>query len=231
MQIVAEYILYFFVYAFAGWLVEGAYWLVMEKRFRNSGIVGGPLCPIYGFGGVAITVFLGQLKPYPVLIFLLGVLLASLIEYIGHWFLQKTFKLTLWDYSNKFANLNGRICLENSLAFGVLAIMVIYLTQPALSRIIGALPVWLVWTLATLLTLYFFSELIPTLISAKKAAKALRRYGESLNDFKDQVEDRLDTLLGDQAKNFKIRFKRFVLRFHRYNLRRLSRISVKPSKK
>jgi uncharacterized membrane protein len=125
-------LLSFFAYAVLGWLHELVYGVVIERRLRNPGFLYAPMLPIYGIGALAISALLVPVGKDPVAVFLGGVLITSTVEYLGHVLLERA-GVQLWDYSSRRFNLNGRICLGNSLGFGVLALLVIYVIDPALS--------------------------------------------------------------------------------------------------
>ena len=104
----------------------------------------GPWLIIYGFGGVFLLVLLqklikkrlsiGKLNIMPVVVALLILVIVSLVEYAGHWVLDTFFDFRPWDYSEKPFNLNGRICLEDSLRFLVLGMLELYLFMPWIER-------------------------------------------------------------------------------------------------
>lgn len=138
--------LYFFMYSFCGWLMETVLCSFQEKRFVNRGFLNGPFCPIYGCGIVLILIFLLPVRDgidklwvaVPV-IFAAGAFLASVVEYFTSWLMEKLFHARWWDYSTHKFNLNGRICLDTSLAWGVLSILLVYLIQPGLAALVGML--------------------------------------------------------------------------------------------
>ena len=53
--------------------------------------------------------------------------------------MEKLFKQKWWDYSNYKFNLNGRICLLNSLLFGMLAVVAIYVVHPLVLKFLNLL--------------------------------------------------------------------------------------------
>ena len=121
-------LLYFFIYSFCGWLMEMILCSVQERRFINRGFLNGPLCPIYGCGVTLIMIFLLPVRDglpnlaiaLPV-VFIAGAGLASAVEFITSWLMEKLFHARWWDYSHYKYNLGGRICLSISLAWGGLA--------------------------------------------------------------------------------------------------------------
>ena len=104
--------------------------LVKDKKLINRGFLIGPYCPIYGFGGVLMTLSLQNFKNNPIILFILGVIICSILEYITSLAMEKIFHARWWDYSQRKFNINGRICLTNMIAFGVLGCIVIYIVNP-----------------------------------------------------------------------------------------------------
>lgn len=134
---VVDMVLYFFIYSVCGWLMETVLCSIQERHFVNRGFLIGPLCPIYGVGVLCIlTVLLpvrhglsSQWLAVPIL-FIVGALLASAVEYAASWLMEKLFHARWWDYSQYTYNLNGRICLPISLAWGALSTFFVYVVQP-----------------------------------------------------------------------------------------------------
>ena len=112
-------ILMFFIFSFIGWVWEVIYIGFTEGVIANRGMFHGPWLPIYGVGGVLILLLLGRFKQHPFIVFLLAILLCGSMEYLTALAIEFIFRCRWWDYSTKFMNLNGRICLEGLLLFGV----------------------------------------------------------------------------------------------------------------
>lgn len=122
---------FFLVYAFLGVLVEMIFCLSQEGVLESRlGLLYVPLSPIYGLGGVALTLFLYPYIQQPILMFLLGILVGTVLEYVASFVMEKLFGTVFWDYSDKPFNLHGRVCLEYSIYWGFLALLVLYLIGP-----------------------------------------------------------------------------------------------------
>ena len=130
----------FLLYSFIGWSEEVILGLFQHKKFINRGFLIGPICPVYGFGGVFMTLTLTQFKPWPVAIFIMAVFSCSVLEYFTSYFMEKLFNNRWWDYSDMKFNINGRICLECASGFGIGALLMIYLINPAIIPIIESIP-------------------------------------------------------------------------------------------
>ena len=132
LELVSKYFILFIIYSFAGWIMETLWVSWCNKRLVDRGFLIGPYCPIYGLGALLIVLLLSKLSFSPILVFLMTVLVCGALEYFASWIMEKIFKARWWDYSNVKFNLNGRICLKNLIAFGIMGIAVIYVINPNL---------------------------------------------------------------------------------------------------
>lgn len=137
LEVLCNYFLLFILYSFIGWLMEEILTFIDTKKFVNRGFLIGPICPIYGYGCLLIIILLRRYINDPIALFVMAVVLCSLLEYFTSYFMEKFFKARWWDYSQKKFNINGRICLDNMIAFGALGVIVIYVVNPFLMNIIS----------------------------------------------------------------------------------------------
>lgn len=140
MYTISMLFLFLAVYAFLGWVAEVLYVLVRERSLQNRGFLTGPTVPIYGFGAIALILLVFPYVSNPFLVFIASVAITSTLEFVTHLVLDKVFHIKLWDYSPRRFNLQGRICLENSLLFGLLGVLLIYVIHPPLVRVLVAIP-------------------------------------------------------------------------------------------
>lgn len=135
MEIICQYFLYFMIYAFFGYICEVTYVAICTKKITNRGYLYGPVVPIYGYGAIGIILALSwayELNQWYsiILVFVLGFLLTTLLEYFVSWIMELIFHMRWWDYSDKFLNIRGRVCLRNSSMFAILVLVVLYLLHP-----------------------------------------------------------------------------------------------------
>ena len=131
--------LLFFTYAVAGWCMEVTCKLFQFHRFINRGFLIGPYCPIYGVGAVAISLLLDRYVSDPPVLFCMSMIICSILEYFTSWAMEKLFHARWWDYSQRRFNLNGRICLNTMVPFGLLGMLMMYAVNPALLGLIQRL--------------------------------------------------------------------------------------------
>ena len=127
---IIEYITYFFIYSFLGWLIETIYALFVHGYFVKRGFLFGPICPIYGFGAVLLLLKKKKLYKKPFLKFLIAAIAFTLFEYIVSFLLEMLFGLRWWDYSNDFLNIQGRVSLLYSILWGVIGLILLEKLHP-----------------------------------------------------------------------------------------------------
>ena len=131
-------IIMFFIFCFVGWVWEVSLAFISEGMFVNRGTLHGPWLPIYGTGGVIILVLLKKLREKPALEFVAAMVLCGCLEYFSSWYLEMTHDgQRWWDYTGYFLNINGRICAEGLLTFGLGGLAIVYLLAPALDNLLS----------------------------------------------------------------------------------------------
>lgn len=125
----------FFFMCFVGWIWEVSLSMISYGRFVNRGVLHGPWIPIYGFGCVLILLLLKRFRMRPKAEFSMAVLLCGCIEYFTGFFLELTHNgQKWWDYTGYFLNLDGRICAEGLLVFGVGGMAFVYVIAPLIDN-------------------------------------------------------------------------------------------------
>lgn len=123
---------WFIIYSYIGWVYETIYCSIDLGRYVDRGFLFGPLCPIYGSCIVfMILLFEGRCKSH-VSLFLSCAAFASALEYVVSFSMEQIFGRRWWDYSSRFMNVNGRICLGAAIVFGICGTLVIKHLHPRL---------------------------------------------------------------------------------------------------
>ena len=164
MRSFSIYVLLFFLYSFLGWCLEVICKLITEKRFINRGILIGPICPIYGYGVLIMTLFFRKYLNDPITLFILIIVSCSILEYFTSYFLEKVYHTRWWDYSTKKFNINGRICLETMIPFGILGLLIMNYMNPIVFNLLNILPNYLIYILGTI---FLITYIIDNIISCK----------------------------------------------------------------
>lgn len=113
---------------------------IEAKKFINRGFLIGPYCPIYGYGALAIIILLQKYLPHPVGLFCMAMIICTILEYITSYLMEKLFNARWWDYSSKKFNINGRVCLDTMIPFGILGTLIMYFVNPFFLKILKLIP-------------------------------------------------------------------------------------------
>lgn len=135
----ATWFFLFIIYSIIGWCIEVLRNLILLHKFTNRGFLIGPICPIYGCGGVLMSLILYDITS-PLVIFIVATAVSAIVEYIASYIMEKLFHVRWWDYSNYKFNLNGRVCLFNLVCFGVIGVIVLCLLNPLLFKWLNSIP-------------------------------------------------------------------------------------------
>jgi uncharacterized membrane protein len=140
VESLVDVILYFMIYAILGWILETAFVSMKEKKFINRGFLIGPMCPVYIFGALFVIRILQPVSHHIFIVFICGIMITSAVEYITGYLLEHLFHMKWWDYSDRRFNLNGRVCLGNSIAFGFLSVALILVIHPFFVSLLQQVP-------------------------------------------------------------------------------------------
>lgn len=154
-------IVIFFSMSMFGWLWEVGMHLVSYGEFVNRGALHGPWLPIYGTGAVLILTVLNRFRKNPALEFGAAIVLCGFLEYMTSLVMEiVTGGTKWWDYSGYFLNLNGRICAEGLLVFGIGGLAIVYIIAPVIDDLTGRLNERKVMTVCTVLLVLFLADAV-----------------------------------------------------------------------
>ncbi len=126
----------FIIYSFLGWIFECIVMSITEKKPVNRGFVRGPLCPIYGAGALGVYFLFRPFSDNLLLVFVIGSVIATLLEVAVALMQTKLFGYFWWNYNNKKFNYKGVICLESSICWGLMSMLTFIIFQPTVERIV-----------------------------------------------------------------------------------------------
>ena len=195
--------LIFFICSFIGYFME-VFWVFLgTHKWVNRGFLCGPIIPIYGWGAVLILFCLLRYYDDPVVVFVFGIIITSALEYFASFLLEKIFHNKWWDYSSIRFNLNGRICLRNSIAFGVLALVVIYFVTPLLG-LLFSLASFKFWSILALILFIFVAlDTVYSIIIAYNLRNRIIIVEELKNEKLAKIPVLFDKKLKELTANFK----------------------------
>lgn len=200
---------YFLIYSFGGWVVEVIFHAVALGKVVNRGFLNGPVCPVYGFGVLSVFAMINTLQSsgYQMsegMIFLFGVILATVVELIAGWLLDVCFHARWWDYSDKPFNFHGYICLEFSLIWGLAIVLVVkvfqkYVENNTSMQTDSALG----WIILAILYGVYLADLIVTVAVIRGLNKKLTRLNTIQSDMRivsDKLSDTVANTTIDTAQ-------------------------------
>lgn len=206
MEIVCKYFLLFLFYSFLGWVLEMVVCSIADKKVVNRGFLIGPYCPIYGSGCLLIISLLHKYQDDPFTLFIMAIIVCSLLEYFTSYIMEKLFKARWWDYSDRRFNINGRICLDNLVLFGVLGLLIFYVANPFFSSLVDRFNDTVLIVVSIVLFILFVIDGIISLkvISGfKNVAKSIHR------DSTDEITSKVRELLLEKNWLYKRLIKAF----------------------
>ena len=183
-------LVYFVIYSFLGWVLESIVRTICERKIINTGFLIGPFCPIYGFGAIIMILFLDKFKNNMLLLFFISIIALTLWEYIVGVLLEKLFHTKYWDYSDYKFNYKGRICLTNSIAWGILGVLFINYIHPFIIQILNYIDFIYVAISASIIALILLIDAIISVIKVKKIKSTLEKI-EAINE---QIKQKLSEL-------------------------------------
>ena len=163
VQHLPQIVIIFALISFGGWVYETIYCSVVEGEFTKRGFLFGPTCPIYGIGALAVWLVLGQISN-PIIVFIIGAVLATVIEYSTGLFLERRFKKKWWDYSMFKFNLHGRICPQASAVFGAFSVTSVFVLVPTMLNILMIFSKHTVSVVAFIVVTLYFLDTVASLL-------------------------------------------------------------------
>ena len=213
-------ILYIIIYSFLGWCLESIYKTIILKKPVNSGFLYGPFCPMYGIGAV-IMIQLGKLSNNVVGIFLIAFIVFSVWEYIVAVILEKLFKTKYWDYSSLKFNIQGRVCLKNSIYWGILGVLLIFIIQPTFIKWTSLIPLNIVIYIEIVLCLAIITDTIITIFKIMFIDKKIKQVFEIGNTIKEKLVELKSLSVDENKENIQkliteLKLKQDILRIKLY---------------
>ena len=178
-----EWLLFFYIYSFFGWIFETTYVSVCEKRPVNRGFLRGPFLPIYGGGAVMMLFISEPFRNNLILTYFAGVVGATMLELATGIVMESIFKIKYWDYSRKKYNYKGYICLSSSVVWGFFTIAMNEIIHPLILKGLAALPALPVMVVASVVTVLLVFDIS---VSVKEALD-LRRLLESMEEVQREI--------------------------------------------
>ncbi len=185
---IETFFLIFIIYSVLGWLMESTLKTIEKRHLVNRGFLIGPYCPIYGYGALIMTIVLRSIENQ-FLLFLLATILCSVLEYITSYGMEKLFGARWWSYNHKFANINGRVCLTNSLFFGFGGVLILKVLNPFFLQFLNFYPsTWITIITYLLIILFLLDNIVSFFVMNKVHSLAVTLGGDNTEEVSSQVE-------------------------------------------
>ena len=209
------YMILFFTYAVLGWIMEVTVGITERKKFVNRGFLIGPYCPIYGAGGTAITFFLQKYVNDPIVLFCVAIVICGVLEYLTSYIMEKVFKARWWDYSKKKFNINGRVCLETIIPFGLLGCLIIYVINPFVLSMLNRIPTDILNLIAKIIAVIFIVDFIISYFIIARLRKTVKQVNkDQICDNTEEITQKVREILSNRS----ILDKRLVDAFPKFSI-------------
>ena len=197
---IATYFLYFIIISICGWIMEVTLQLIQKHKFADRGFLIGPYCPIYGCGGILITFCLTGLEEHPVALFSMAILICGILEYATSYIMEKLFHARWWDYSENKYNINGRVCLETIIPFGILGLILIYFINPLIFDNLVKLPGNILNIIAIIVVVFFVIDNIVSLKVISNVRSVTNKFDqENPKDNTEEISQKVKEFLRSKS--------------------------------
>lgn len=209
-----QWVLFFFIYSFIGWVWECCFVSVRKHRWVNRGFMYGPMLPIYGFGALAVLVSTIKVRDSIPLIFLFGMTGATLLEYVTGAVMERLFNVKYWDYSNQKFNLNGYICLTSSLGWGLFSVLLVKFVHVPIEEAVLKIPMLITEIVAFVLTAVAAVDVTQSFNDAMDLKRILAQLEESKKQIR-KIQEKLKVASEEFVEDYRQRAGEFAEDYRR----------------
>ena len=209
-----QWVLFFFIYSFIGWVWECCFVSVRKRRWVNRGFMYGPMLPIYGFGALAVLISTIRVRDSIPLIFLFGMVGATLLAYVTGAVMERLFNVKYWDYSNQKFNLNGYICLTSSLGWGLFSVLLVKFVHVPIEGAVLKIPTIIAEGIAFVLTVAAAVDVTQSFNDAMDLKRILAQLEESKKQIR-KIQEKLKVASEEFVEDYRQRAGEFVEDYRR----------------
>lgn len=199
MYSLSQWIFFFYIYCFLGWIWESALVSFLERRPVNRGFMKGPFLPIYGSGALCVLLVTIPFRGNPALMFASGMVAATVLEYVTGAVMERLFRVRYWDYSDKFLNVNGYICLKSTACWGAMTILVVEVFHPPIARWVLSVSAEYIELADFVLTPFITADFVTSFVTAlhlrdiliqnERIQAELLRLSEKMQELEDALSE------------------------------------------
>ena len=190
---VHQWLLLFYIYCFMGWVWESCYVSLENQKWVNRGFLKGPFLPIYGSGAIVVIISTLTVENELILVFIIGMIAATILEYITGAMMEKVFHVRYWDYTKEPFNINGHICLTSSLAWGVFSVLLVRFVNPPIENLIKFIPEVISEVSAYVITIFITIDVVQSFNEAMDLRNLLIKFTEK-NDTIINIKRRMEVV-------------------------------------
>lgn len=191
---IIEWLFFFYLYCFFGWIFESTYVSLKSRHFVNRGFMRGPFLPIYGSGAIMMLVVSMPFQDNIILTYLAGCVGATVLEFVTGMAMESLFKVRYWDYSNQKFNYKGHICLSSTIAWGFLTILMTEFLHKGVEKILFVIPGTVVTALTVVLSVCIVSDFTLSFKAAMDLRDILIKLEKARVEM-EHIQKRLDVLI------------------------------------
>ena len=180
-----QWLAFFYIYCFFGWIFESTYVSVKKGHFVNRGFLRLPMLPIYGTGAVMMLWVSLPVRDSLLLVYTSGAIAATILEYVTGWGMERLFKVKYWDYSNQRFQVNGYICLSSTIAWGFLTVLLTEILHPPIARYVLGIPLGVLLVCIGGITVLFVLDAVRSVKEALDLAKVL----DAMTNMRAELDD------------------------------------------
>lgn len=200
-----QWLLFFFAYCFVGWVWETSYDSVIERHFVNRGFLYGTWIPIYGFGAIIMLFSTLPFKGNWVMVYLVGMVAATILELFTGLVMEKIFKVRYWDYSSQKLQFKGYICVSSSLFWGLLSVVLVKWVHNFFEKVLFDIPNDIQIVLAIFLSALFLTDLgfsIKTALDIRSVIVKMEKLRGDLSDMVTEKKEELTEKVTEKKEEF-----------------------------
>lgn len=200
METFFYYFILFIFYSFCGWCMEEVVCSIAAKKIANRGFLIGPYCPIYGYASIFMILLLNRYNDDMFALFIMSAVLCTVLEYLTSLAMEKLFHARWWDYSNRKFNINGRVCLVNSIFFGILGCLLIHYINPFITSLLDGFSSTTIYILGgSLFTIFLVDTIISFIVMFKFKFTTDNLYQDHTEEIAEEITSRLRDILSKKS--------------------------------
>ena len=189
-----QWLFLFYFYCLAGWCFESVYVSLKSRKWVNRGFMRGPFLTLYGSGAIMMLVVSRPFADDVLLTYIAGVIGATALEYVTGVAMETLFKVRYWDYSQRFLNFQGHICLRSSLTWGLFTVLMTRVIHRPIEKMMYMIPGQVLYYATVILTVYIVADFTLSFKAALDLRDILVKIMKAREEL-ERIQKRLDVMI------------------------------------